>query len=551
MTIDRRRLVQAGVGVPMGIAGTHRLRAQESAPDIAWERSVADIRAGYASGEFTITQMIQACLDRMEQYDQQGAWISAMIEINPDARSIAQELEIEYEAGNIRGPMHGIPVVIKDVFATADAMQTTAGAKVMIGTQASRDAFIVERMREAGMVILGKTNLTEWSGYRPVLYGWSGRGGLTTNPYAVTQTTWGSSSGSAAAVAASYAPVAIGVETDGSILCPASACGVVGIKPTVGLVSRQGGIGNGYTMDSPGVMGRTVADAAALLSVVAGLDPEDVAYGEHAEFFPAGIDYGSKVHAPGERDYTAAISEGGLEGARIGVIRAFWGGDAQADLHAENALAVLREAGAEIIDNIWPTGLEDMWSINASGETMGVEFPAIFERYLRDYAPGGEVQSLYDVVAWYEANPEESDWQYDYDAFSYALWPAPEWGEAHIDWINHLRQFARTDGIDQVVHEYQLDAIVAPTCALAPRWDNTNTTFWASSQLAANAGYPSVTVPIGYTEHMPAGMHFFGAAFSERKLIRLAAELERILDVRVPAEFLEYTDYDDLYLYGV
>ncbi|MCO5226149.1 MAG: amidase family protein [Thermomicrobiales bacterium] len=548
MNINRRRLVQAGVAVPLAATGMQSLRAQESAPDIAWERSVVDIREGYAAGDFTITEMAQACLDRIKQYDRQGAWIAAMIEINPDAMNIAREMELEYQNGNIRGPMHGIPVVIKDVFATADRMQTTAGAKAMVGTRASRDAFIVERIREAGMVILGKTNLTEWSGYRPVLYGWSGRGGLTTNPHVITQTTWGSSSGSAAAVAASYAPVAIGVETDGSIICPASACGVVGIKPTVGLVSRQGGIGNGYTMDSPGVMGRTVADAAALLNVVAGLDPEDEAYGEHAEFFPAGTDYASKVHAPGARDYVAAINEGGLEGARFGVIRSFWGGDPQADLHAEAALEALRNAGAEIIDGIYPSGLEGLWSMAAAGETMGVEFPAIFERYLRDYAPDGVVQSFYDIVAWYEAHPDESDWGWEYDAFSYALWPEPEWGEAHVNWINHLHSSARVNGIDQAVKEYDLDAFVAPTCSLAPRWDNIQATFWASSQLAASAGYPSVTLPIGYTEHMPAGLHFFGPAFSERKLIRYAAELERILDVRVPAEFLEYTNYDDWYL---
>ncbi|MCA9834476.1 MAG: hypothetical protein KC435_11040 [Thermomicrobiales bacterium] len=548
--LNRRHLVQAGMSVPLIGAGLSRVaHAQDGTDNIAWEITVAEIQAAYTAGDFTITEFVQACLDRIDAYDPQGtdSWIAAIIEVNPDALEIARELDAELAAGGSRGAMHGVPVVVKDVFATADSMQTTAGSLAMEGTPASRDAFIVERMREAGMVILGKANMTEWSGYRPVTYGWSPRGGLTGNPNAITQTTWGSSSGSAAAVAASFAPVAIGVETDGSIICPAAACGVVGIKPTVGLTSRQGGLGNGYTMDSPGVMGRTVADAAALLSVVAGLDPEDVAYGEHADHFPAGTDYETKVHKPGARDYTRAITEGGLEGARIGVIRALWGGDTQADMHAENALEVLRQAGAEIIDDIYPAGLEELWATYVAGETMGVEFPAVFERYLRDYAPNGNVQSLYDLVAWYEENPDVSDWQWDADAFSYALWPAPEWGEAHIGWLEELHIASRDHGIDAAVAEYDLDAFVAPTCSIAPSFDNTSY-FWASSQLASSAGYPSLTLPVGYTESMPSGLHFFGPAFSERKLIRFAAELERLLDARVPPEFLEYTAYDEIYL---
>lgn len=523
-------------------------RAQTPAPptDITYEVSVTDIQAGFQSGQYSILEFTETSLNRINQLDGPDTWLAAMIETNPDALDIAQQMDDELKAGRSRGPMHGVPVVIKDVFATADQMQTTAGSRSMEGTVATRDAFIVDRMRQAGMIILGKSNMTEWSGYRPVLYGWSPRGGLSVNPYVTTQTTWGSSSGSAAAVAASYVPVSVGVETDGSILCPASACGVVGIKPTVGVTSRQGGIGNGYTLDSPGVMGRTVADAAALLSVIAGLDPEDVAYGEHAELFPAGTQYLDRVHQPGARDYVRAIAEGGLQGARIGVVRSYWGVDLEADRHAENALLALEDAGATLVEDIYPEGIGSIQGTLTASETMGVEFPALFQRFLRDYAPSGPISSLEDVVAWYDANPDESNWAWGSDAMSQGLWALPEWDQQHIAWIRDLHDAARARGIDQVCDEYQLDALVAPTSALPARWDNTSY-FWASSQLAASAGYPSVTLPIGYTENLPAGLHFFGQAYTERRLIRFAAELERTMQARVAPQFLESTNYDDIY----
>lgn len=507
---------------------------------------MADIRGGFERGDFSIAEFTEASLKRIDDLDGAETWLAAMIETNPDALDIAEQLDAERKAGTIRGPMHGIPVVVKDVFATADRMQTTAGSLSMEGTRASRDAFIVERMREAGMVILGKSNLTEWSGFRPTLYGWSPRGGLSVNPYVTSQTTWGSSSGSAAAVAASYVPVSVGVETDGSILCPASACGVVGIKPTVGVTSRQGGIGNGYTLDSPGVMGRTVADAAQLLSVIAGLDPEDVAYGEHADLFPAGLDYAGRVHYPGQRDYERAIADGGLQGARIGVVRAYWGVDAEADRHAENALLALEEAGAVLVEDIYPDGVYSLGGSYTASETMGVEFPGLFQRFLSEYAPDGPVKSLQDVVEWYESHPEESHWAWENDAISQALWSPVEWDEQHIAWIEEIHMASRAQGIDAVMEDYEVDALVAPTSALPTRWDNTSY-FWASTQLSACAGYPSVTIPIGYTEGVPAGLHFFGPAFTERRLIRFAAELERTMQARTAPRFLDTTNYDDIY----
>lgn len=546
--ITRRGLVQGGAALAAGAAVPQRTNAQTPVPgdDLVRELSVKDIQQGYQDGSFSIAEFVDASLQRVEAIDRQGAYLHAMIETNPDAIRIAEELDQELRDGYSRGPMHGVPVVVKDVFATADQMQTTAGSRSMEGTLATRDAFIVERMREAGMIILGKANLTEWSGFRPVLYGWSPRGGLSVNPNVVTQTTWGSSSGSAAAVAASYAPVSVGVETDGSILCPASACGVVGIKPTVSLTSREGGIGNGYTLDSPGVMGRSVADAAAMLSVIAGLDPEDVAFGDHADLFPAGRNYNNLVHPTGVRDYTRAIVDGGLEGVRIGVLRSYFGGDLEADRHAENAILALEEAGAIVVDGLYPTALHALWGTFAAGETMGIEFPALFNRFLQNYAPNGTVQSLDDIVAWYNANPDESQWAWENDALSASLWASEEWSEQHVSWVQELTTAARQDGIDSIMDENNLDAIVAPTCALPTRWDNTSY-FWASSQLAASAGYPSITIPIGYTEDVPAGLHFFGRAFTERKLIRYAAELERTMQARVAPRFLDYTAYDDIY----
>lgn len=548
--ITRRGLVQGGAALA-ATSALHKhqtTKAQTPVPgdDIVREVGVQQMRAAYEAREYSIAEFTDASLQRIEAMDRQGALLHAMIELNPDALAIAEQLDEELRAGKSRGPMHGVPVVVKDVFATADSMQTRAGSRSMNGTIASRDAFIVERMREAGMIILGKSNLTEWSGFRPVLYGWSPLGGLSVNPNVTTQTTWGSSSGSAAAVAASYAPVSVGVETDGSVICPASACGVVGIKPTVGLASRSGAIGNGYTMDSPGVMGRSVADAAALLSVIAGLDSEDVAFGEHADLFPAGREYATLVHPTGVRDYTRAIVDGGLEGVRIGVVRAYWGSDSEANRHAENALLAMQDAGAELVEDIYPEGFYEVEGTYAGGETMGIEFPALFDRFLRNYAPDSPVHSLEDVAQWYNENPDESQWAWEYDALSSSLWADEEWSEAHLAWIEELTVSARQNCLDPVMDDYDLDALVAPTCALPTRWDNVSH-FWASSKLAASAGYPSVTVPIGYTENVPAGLHFFGRAFSERKLIRYAAELERTLQARVAPEFLESTNYDDIY----
>lgn len=547
-SLSRRGLIQAGAALTASASITGSLKAQTPVPgdDLVREMSVENIRLGYEEGQFSIAEFTEASLKRIDALDHQAAQLHAMVHLNPYAMDIAEQLDNELKEGKRRGPMHGVPVVIKDVFATADDMPTTAGSRSMQDTIASRDAFIVERMREAGMVILGKSNLTEWSGYRPVLYGWSPMGGLSVNPNVTTQTTWGSSSGSAAAVAASYAPVSVGVETDGSILCPASACGVVGIKPTVGLTSRRGGIGNGYTLDSPGVMGRSVADAAAMLSVIAGLDPDDVAFGEHADLFPAGNQFASLVHPVGVRDYTRAIVNGGLEGVRIGVVRSYWTNDLEANRHAENALEALKEAGAELVDDLYPDGLYEVQSTWAAGETMGVEFPVMFADFLRDYAPNGPIHSLDDIVQWYNENPYESQWAWENDALSYALWPHEEWSDVHLEWITEITSAARERGIDAVMNENDLDALVCPTCALPTRWDN-NSYFWSSSQLAASAGYPSITIPVGYTENVPAGLHFFGRAFSERKLIRFAAELERTLQARVAPQFLEYTAYDDMY----
>lgn len=546
--ITRRSLVQGGAALAATAVARADGHGQTPVPgdDIVREVTIEEIRQGFEEQRFSISEFTEASLQRIEAMDHQGVELHAMIEVNPDAISIAEQLDQELRDGKSRGPMHGVPVVVKDVFATADNMQTTAGSRSMAGTVASRDAFIVQRMREEGMVILGKSNLTEWSGFRPVLYGWSPRGGLSVNPNVTTQTTWGSSSGSAAAVAASYVPVSVGVETDGSIICPASACGVVGIKPTVSLTSRQGGIGNGYTLDSPGVMGRTVADAAAMLSVIAGFDPEDVAFGEHADLFPAGREYANLVHPTGVRDYTRAIVDGGLEGVRIGVMRSFWGQDVEANRHAENALDAMVDAGAILVDDLYPDASYRVQGTWAAGETMGVEFPVIFNHFLQDYAPNSPVKNLEDIVQWYNENPLESQWAWEYDALSASLWPQPEWGQSHLAWIDELTTAARRDGIDQMMDEHDLDAVVTPTCAIATRWDNTSH-FWSSSQFAASAGYPSVTVPVGYTEDLPAGLYIFGRAFSERKLIRYAAELERTLQARIAPQFWEHTNYDDYY----
>jgi amidase len=504
------------------------------------EVSVAELRRALDSGAFTAEQLTQASLDRIAAMDRSGPALGAVIETNPEAIAIARQLDAELAAGQRRGPLHGIPVLIKDSFATQDQMRTGAGSMALAQNSVVRDAFVVSRLRDAGAVILGKTNLTEFSNFKGGgAAGWSARGGQTRNPYVVTHSPWGSSSGSAVAVSASYVPLAIGSETDGSILCPAAACGIVGMKPTVGLVSRRGAVPISFTQDSPGPMGRGVEDVAILLSAMAGEDPEDAAFGEMASYAPPARFATPPVPAAGSVDYTTALDPDGLRGARIGVCRSLFGFDPNADALAEEAIAAMREAGAEIVDEIYIGAIESLLPENEYLVLL-TEFAHGIQQFLAEYMPEGPVASLQDIVTYNAEHADEELAYGDQLVLEAALSAGTIWDDFYLETLQQNLATARDEGIDWAMDEYQVDALVAPTAGLPTLLDPYDDGFTgSSSQLAAMAGYPSITVPIGLYNAMPVGLHLFGRAFSEETLLRLAYGLERALPGREAPRYLE------------
>ena len=478
------------------------------------ERSVADLQAAMARGGLTSQQLVRAYLARIEQIDRAGPRINSVIELNPDALSIAADLDLERTQKGTRGPLHGIPILIKDNIATADKMQTTAGSLAMVGVKPSQDAFIVTQLRKAGAVILGKTNVSEWANFRSTrsTSGWSARGGLTLNPYALDRNTSGSSSGSASAIAASLAAIAVGTETDGSIVSPASIASLVGIKPTLGLVSRSGIIPIAASQDTAGPMARTVADAALLLSVLAGSDARDPITGE------------AKAHA---QDYMKFLQTDGLRGARIGVVRANF--TSASDLTAaviEAALKVLTDKGAILIDVELPNAGKYG---DSETEVLTVELKAGLNAYLADCVPGSGIRTLQDIITF---NEQHRDKELQFFGQEYFLRAQAKGGLDNKEYLAALalnRRLSREEGIDKVMLAERLDALVAPTNG--PAWltdfingDNSGDGF---SQAAAVAGYPHVTVPAGQVAGLPVGISFVGRAWQEGPLIRLAYAFEQ------------------------
>ncbi len=456
--------------------------------------------------------LIEALLARIEAMDRRGPELRAMIAVNPDALADARALDDERRAGKLRGPLHGRPVVIKDNIETAGAMATTAGSLALAGSRAGRDAPLVARLRAAGCVILGKNNLSEWANIRSMhsVSGWSAVGGQCRNPHVLDRNPCGSSSGTGAAVAAGYATLGVGTETDGSIMCPASACGVVGIKPTVGLVSRHGVVPISRTQDTAGPICATVADAAALLSVMAGVDQNDVA--------TAAADLR-------RADYSRALDAGGLKGATIGVLRSTMGAHAGVDALTEAALRDLAAAGATVID----VDLPELAKVgNAEMTVMLYELKAGMARYLAG-RPDAPVKSLADVIAFNKAHAAEEMAWFGQELFEKAEatsgLDAPEYRDA----LARCLAAAREHGIDAVVAQHHVDAIVAP--AGGPAWitDPINGDHFSvgSSTAAAVAGYPAICVPMGQVGPLPVGLSFFGPAWSEATLIRLAYAYEQ------------------------
>ena len=518
--INRREFLgAAAVAGATILAGT---RTSFAAADIQLEEAtVASLQAAMTSGQTTAKKITQGYLARIAKIDKS---LNSIIERNPDALIIAEQMDRERKAGKIRSPLHGIPVVIKDNIETADKMKTTAGSLALADAPApSKDAFIVSRLREAGAIIIAKTNLSEWANFRDndSISGWSGRGGQTRNPYILDRNPCGSSSGTGAAIAASLAAIGIGTETDGSIVCPSSICGLVGLKPTVGLVSRSGIIPIAASQDTAGPMTRTVADAAVLLNVIDFADNNDPAIKGKRE----------KI------DYTNFLKSDGLRGARIGVARDYWGKNAVVDTVTDAALESMKKAGAELIDIKFP----DLRKFgDAEFLVLQYEFKDGLERYLKQR--GSRHKTLGDLIKFNNENAAREMPYFKQAILESSAKLGDLNSKEYTDAIETCRKYARELGIDKAVNDNKLDAIVAPSNA--PTWmiDTVNgdcgSGYVGSSSLAAVAGYPNITVPAGFAKELPIGMSFFGKAFTEATLIKLAYSFEQATKARRAPKYL-------------
>ncbi len=494
------------------------------------EATAAQLQQWMTSGRYTARQIVEMYLKRIDEIDRQGPALHAVIEVNPDALSIADALDAERKAKGPRGPLHGIPVLIKDNIDTADRMQTTAGSLALEGQPAPRDAFLVERLRAAGVIILGKTNLSEWANFRSThsTSGWSGRGGQVKNPYALDRNPCGSSSGTGAAIAANLAAIGVGTETDGSIVCPSGANGLVGIKPTVGLISRTGVVPISHTQDTAGPMARTVADAAALLGAMTGVDRADTASTR------------SEGHAA--TDYSKALDPNALKGARIGVARKqYFGYSDAADKIIVQAIADMKAAGAVIID---PADIPTAAKMdNCENDVLHFEFKADINKYLASRGATVNVHTLADLIAFNEREKAREMPYFGQETFVNAQKRGPLTSPKYRASLAACRSLARAQGIDLVLKRDRLDAIVAPTGSPAWTTDLINGDHFtgASSTPAAVAGYPSITVPAGEAFGLPVGLSFIGTAWSEPRLIALAYAYEQATKHRRPPTFAAST----------
>jgi amidase len=489
------------------------------------ERTVAEWQVALGRGELTSRQLVERYLQRIESMDANGRGTRAVLETNPDALDIATALDAERTAGRVRGPLHGIPVLVKDNIDTADRMHTTAGSQALADDRPTRDAFIVERLRAAGAIVLGKTNLSEWANFRSThsSSGWSARGGQTRNPYALDRSPSGSSSGSAVAATANYCTVAVGTETDGSITSPSAACSLVGVKPTVGLVSRTGIVPISHTQDTAGPMCRTVADAAVLLGALAGEDPRDPA-----------------TRGARARDYVAALDANALKGARIGVAREKFTGYSDAtDASFTRALDVLKDRGAVLVDpaNITTAGQFG----DAEFDVLLYEFKPDLTRYLEARPPGARARTLDALIAYNRAHAAVEMPYFGQEIFEMSAKKGPLSSPGYRRALAKCRLLARTRGLDATFARHRVDAIVAPT--MGPSWlidlVNGDSSGGSSTTPCAVAGYPAITVPMGYTRGLPLGITFMGRAWSEAKLLGLAYAYEQASKARVAPKFAE------------
>jgi amidase len=545
--ISRRALLYtaafgaAGAAITPALSGGRAMAASKPEPASAKafefdEATISDLQQHMSAGELSAHSLVEAYLVRIDEIDdnctrtacgqQKTLGLNSVIEVNPDALAIADELDKQRKAKGQRGPMHGIPVLIKDNIDTADAMQTTAGSLALIGSKPAQDSRVAKKLRDAGAIILGKTNLSEWANIRSShsTSGWSGRGGLTRNPYALDRNPCGSSSGSGAAVSANLCTVAVGTETDGSIVCPSSANGIVGIKPTLGLLSRAGIVPISHSQDTPGPMARTVRDAAILLGALAGGDPRD----------PATAEASTKM----QKDYTQFLDQNGLRGARIGIARKYFGFSDSVDALMNHLIDEMKAAGAVIVD---PADLESHGKFDDTElVVLMYELKADLNAYLAS-RPNPQVHTLADVIAFNEQNKEKEMPYFGQDLFLKAQEKGPLTDKDYVSALAANHSLSREHGIDGMMDKLHLDAIVAPTGG--PAWltdlvdgDHAG---GGSSNAAAVAGYPNINVPAGFIFGLPVGISFFGKAWSEPVLLKIAYGFEQLVKARKPPQFLE------------
>jgi amidase len=493
------------------------------------EMDITRLQQGFAEGEFTIREVTQAYIDRIEAIDHNGPALRSVIMINPDALAIADALDQELRDGRNRGPMHGVPVLLKDNIDTHDQMPNTAGSRALANSFPLQDSYVAQKLREAGAVILGKANLSEWANFRGDLSssGWSGVGGQTRNPYVLDRNPCGSSSGSGAAVSANLAMLAIGTETNGSIVCPSHANGIVGVKPTVGLVSRSGIIPISYSMDIAGPMTRTVRDAAIALGAITGIDPADEKT------------LGSEGHY--QTDYTRFLNPEGLQGKRIGFFKAPMGRNFKVDTLMMQAVEFMKSQGAEIIE------INSITAPNTGGHAFQVmlyEYKDGLNRYFASLGPDAPIKSLEDLIA-FNQDDDISLMYYNQRYLELALEKGDLTSPDYLQALEGMHRGAREEGIDRVMDEHRLDAIVAPTGSPAWKtdWVNGDSFQLGSSSPAAQAGYPNITLPMGFVDNLPVGISIFGRAWSEPVLLEIAYAFEQgTMHRRIP-QFLK-TDMD-------
>lgn len=536
----RQFLETSALGCALAISKPASLFATSSSPELQplapkdfelEELTITELQAGMQSGKYTSRQLVKKYLDRIDDIDKDGPKLNSVIEVNPDAMAIAEALDRERKEKGMRGPLHGIPILIKDNIDTADRMMTTAGSLALVGSRPAQDSFVARRLREAGAVILGKTNLSEWANFRSShsSSGWSGRGGQTKNAYIQDRNPCGSSSGSGSAAAANLCAAAVGSETDGSVVCPSCANSLVGIKPTVGLIGRSGIIPISHSQDTAGPMARRVSDAAIMLGALTGIDSSDaVTKTSTGKSFT---------------DYTQFLNKDGLRGARLGIARKYFGFNDLVDKLMNDQIAEMKKMGAVIVDpaDIPTSGQFD----NTELEVLLYEFKADLNSYLGRLGPSSPVHSLKEVIEFNEKNRDRELTYFGQDLLIKSQAKGPLTEKKYLQALakNHL--LSRTRGIDFIMRKNRLDAMIAPTGGPAwpTDWINGDHFTGGYSSASAVAGYPHITVPAGYVFGLPVGISFFGGAWSEPKLIKYGYAFEQATKARQAPRFMRTPEF--------